>query len=196
MQISIAIEDSAAAAMLAAVGWGPEELAAAETSPEEAVGLLLAAAANVLAGKPDETTTGLAIDTEALRAELLRITSAQRPIEADISPTVRGVPYQVWTPDTNWQSLETSPAQYPELEDHVASLYEILEISPRLRTLISRRRDSANEVIQEGIFADILEDIEFKVHMRGATYRCHVSPVGALVIGSLDGLPQLVRGSR
>jgi len=69
-----------------------------------------------------------------------------------------------------------------------------MEVSPKLRTLISRRRDATNEIVQEGVFADILETLEFKVHMRGATYRCHISPVGAMVIGSLDGLPQIVRG--
>ena len=194
MQITFEIEDDVVEAMLGTVGWGPQELAETETSPQEALELLLRALANVMAGKSDEATAGLDLDTEALREELIRITSAQRPIEADISPTVRGVPYQVWTPDTNWQTLDSSPARYPELEDHIASAFEIMEVSPKLRTLISRRRDATNEVVQEGVFADILETLEFKVHMRGATYRCHISPVGAMVIGSLDGLPQIVRG--
>jgi len=196
MQITIEIDDQLAAALLRTQGIGPDELTEAETSPEEAVELILTAAASVLAGQPDEATAGLAIDAEALRDELLRIAGAQRPIEIDIPPTERGQPIRVWTPDTKWQPLEGAPSRYFELEDHLASLFEILAVEPALRTLVSRRRGLVADDIQEGVFAEIHDPVEFRTVMAGGLYRCRLAPTGAILIGSLDGQPSQVRGGR
>ncbi len=193
MQVMIEIDDEIAIAMLAANGIGPDEMAEAETTPEEAAGLVLS---SILAGNTDVASPGVPFDLDAIRSDLIRIESAARPIDVDISPSIRGVPYQVWTPDANWQTLEASPRRYPELEDHLTSLYEIIDVDPRLRTIVSRRYNPANEPIQEGMFAEILDPVEIKIRMRGASYKCRISPIGAMVVGTLDGLPQLVRGTR
>ena len=196
MQITIEIDDKLAEALLRAQGIGPAELAEAQTSPEEAVELVLTAAVSVLAGSPDEATAGLAIDQEALRDELLRIAGAQRPIDLDISPSERGQPIRVWTPDTKWQPLEGAPSRYFELEDHLASLFELLAVEPELHTLVSRRRGLTEENIMEGVFAEVHDPFEFRTVMGGGIYRCRIAPTGALVIGSLDGQPTQVRGGR
>jgi hypothetical protein len=196
MQITLEIDDKLAEALLRAQGIGPAELAEAETSPPEAVELVLTAAVSVLAGSPDEATAGLIIDQDALRDELLRIAGAQRPIDLDLSPSERGQPIKVWTPDTKWQPLEGAPARYFELEDHVASIFEMLAVQPELRTLVSRRRGLTDEPIMEGVFAEVHDPFEFRTVMGGGLYRIRIAPTGALVIGSLEGQPSAVRGGR
>lgn len=190
MRVTFEVDDSIVARLLAEQGIDAIALTDAGLTAAEAVTLIARAAIDVLAGTAAENAP-ISIDREALARELSLIAGAQRPLAVDLE--TRGQPRAVWTPDTRWVGLDDAPERYAELEEHLASLFDLLATNPELATLVSRRLLPDNNETQEVFFASLEEAVVVRVRLAESLYRFRIAPAGAIVIGSPEAPPERIR---
>lgn len=190
MRVTFEIDDSSVSRLLVEQDIDASTLAENGLSAAEVVTMIARASLDVLAGVAAENAP-ISIDREALTRELGLIASAQRPLAVDLE--TRGQPRAVWTPDTRWAGLEEAPERYVELEEHLASLFDLLATNPELATLVSRRLLPDNNETQEVFFAQLEEAVVVRVRLAEALYRFRIAPAGAIVIGSPEAPPERIR---
>ena len=193
MRISFEIDDSLVARLLAEQDIDSAALTEAGLTAQEAATLIARAAIDVLSGKAAENAP-ISIDREALSRELGLVAAAQRPLAVDLE--TRGQPKAIWTPDGRWVSLDDAPEHYVELEEHLASLYDLLATNPELRMLVSRRLLPDNTETQEVFFAELDDSLAVRVRLAESPYRFRIAAAGTIVIGSPEAAPERIREGR
>ena len=190
MRITFDVDDSTVSRMFAELNVDEASMADAGLTPEQAAALIARAALDSLAGISSDDAL-VTIDRDTLARELGLIAGAQRPLAVDLE--TRGQPKAVWTPDARWAALDEAPERYAELEEHLASIFDLLATNPELATLVSRRWLPDNNETQEVFFAKLEESLVVRVRLADALFRFRIAPAGAIVIGSPEAPPERIR---
>ena len=183
----IEIDDQSANRLLRA--FGAEQ---ADFADEQRRALALSLIASHVLGQLELAEGGAAGPSrEEVERELLALAAA--PVAYEASLDVRGEAAGVWTPGTDWRSLETAPARWSELESALRTVFDLLATHPELRTLATVRLTATNEEQTEVVLANPTSPVLVETTLEGQRYRFSIAPEGALIIGIPAEEPRPIR---
>jgi hypothetical protein len=188
MQIPlIEIDDRTAERLLAAF-----DANAADFEDEGRRALALSLIVNHLLGTLDVAAGAITGPSrEEVERELLALAAA--PVAYEASLDTRGEAAGVWTPETDWRTLETAPARWTELETALRTIYDLLATHPELRTVATARITPTNEEQTEVVLAAPEAPITVESKIGGVRHRFVIDPKGAIVIGVPAEEPRPIR---